>query len=88
MWHSEEKYDYVVHAEMNALLHSTGPLKGATLYVTMYPCKECAKAICSAGISKVYYLDPKYQSEIADKLFKSCGIDVELIIGGTSGAEG
>lgn len=51
----EQKYPRVVHGEMNAILNSgdLGQLSGSTLYVTMPPCCECAKAIIQVGISKV-----------------------------------
>jgi len=42
---NDNKYPYVVHAEANAILNSTKQLKGATLYVVMFPCNECAKLI-------------------------------------------
>ena len=74
IWHSEDKYDYVIHAEMNALLHSTQYTKDCILYTTMFPCKECAKAICSAGISEIYYKDDKYKTALAVNLLKECGI--------------
>jgi deoxycytidylate deaminase len=77
LWESDEKHDYVVHAEMNALLHCLQYTIGCVLYTTMFPCKDCAKAICSAGISKVIYRDSKYMNEISVKLFKSCGIVLE-----------
>jgi dCMP deaminase len=79
LWNSEEKYDYVIHAEANAICHNSGNLRGASLYVTMFPCKDCAKLICSAGISKVFYRDAKYYNEITVSLFKSCGITLQQI---------
>lgn len=54
------KYPYVCHAELNAILNSNTTLKDATLYVTLFPCNECAKAIIQSGIKKVIYLDDKY----------------------------
>lgn len=76
LWTTDAKYEYVIHAEINALLHATQPVRGGTLYTTMYPCSDCAKAICSAGISKVFYADAKYSNEISDKLFRECKIEV------------
>jgi dCMP deaminase len=49
---------YVLHAEANAILKvasSTQSCKGATLYITMSPCKECSKLIHQAGITRVVY---------------------------------
>ncbi len=55
------KYMYVCHAELNAILNrSSGSLEGAKLYVTLFPCNECAKAIIQSGIREVIYLSDKY----------------------------
>ena len=57
----ETKYQYVVHAELNAILNASGKsLSGSTLYVGLFPCHECAKAIIQAGIKDVVYLSDKY----------------------------
>ena len=74
LWRSEDKYNYVIHAEMNALLHSTQYTANCVLYTTMFPCKECAKAICSAGIKAVYYSDSRFKTEIATNLFNQSGV--------------
>ena len=58
----ETKYPFVVHAELNAILNSSGKsLSGATLYVGLFPCNECAKAIIQSGIREVVYLSDKYK---------------------------
>ncbi len=55
------KYNYVVHAELNAILNAQGKsLNGARIYVDLFPCNECAKAIIQSGISEVVYLYDKY----------------------------
>ena len=54
------KYPYVCHAELNAILNSNVPLRDCTLYVTLFPCNECAKAIIQSGIRRVVYLSDKY----------------------------
>ena len=54
------KYAYVTHAELNAILNYRGNLEGAKLYVSLFPCNECAKAIIQAGIRTVVYSDDKY----------------------------
>lgn len=55
------KYPYVVHAELNAILNASGKdLKGSRIYVALFPCNECAKAIIQAGITEVIYLSDKY----------------------------
>jgi dCMP deaminase len=58
------KYPYVVHAELNAILNYKGDLSGCSLYTTLYPCNECAKAIIQSGIKKVYYLDKKKSNHL------------------------
>lgn len=75
----ETKYMYVCHAEFNAILNNGGrSLKGATLYSTLFPCNECAKAIIQSGIARVVYLEDKYaetDSVIASKrMFDMAGV--------------
>ncbi|MBR0385658.1 MAG: dCMP deaminase family protein [Erysipelotrichaceae bacterium] len=54
------KYAYVVHAELNAILNAPRPVHGCTLYVSLFPCNECAKAIIQSGIKKIVYESDKY----------------------------
>ncbi len=57
----ETKYKFVVHAELNAILNAAGkPLAGSKIYVALFPCNECAKAIIQAGVKEVVYLSDKY----------------------------
>ncbi len=74
----ESKYPYVVHAEPNAILNSTVSLDDTTLYVTLFPCNDCAKLIIQSGIREVVYLEDKYydkDSFIASrKMFDSAKI--------------
>ncbi len=57
----ETKYPYVVHAELNAILNSNGrDLRGSRIFVALFPCNECAKAIIQSGIREVIYLSDKY----------------------------
>lgn len=56
----DTKYLYVVHSEMNAILNYRGSLEGAKLYVSLFPCNECAKAIIQCGIKTIVYEDDKY----------------------------
>ncbi len=59
--YSETKYPFVVHAELNAILNARGKnLTGAKIYVALFPCNECAKAIIQSGIKEVVYLSDKY----------------------------
>lgn len=56
----DTKYPYVCHAEMNAIMNKNSEtVQGASLYVTMYPCNECAKLIIQSGISEVVYFEGK-----------------------------
>ena len=66
----QTKYAFVVHAELNAILNSKYPVSGCTLYVSLFPCNECAKAIIQSGIRTVVYDSDKYEhtpSVIASK---------------------
>lgn len=66
----DTKYPYVVHAELNAILNSTITLKGCRIYVSLFPCHECVKAIIQSGIVEIVFEDDKYigtQSDIAAK---------------------
>ena len=80
----ETKYPYVVHAELNAILNNRGvSLEGAKLYVALFPCNECAKAIIQSGIKQVIYLSDKYantDSVKASKLmFKCAGVKLSQL---------
>lgn len=67
----DTKYPYVCHAELNAILNSIGGnLQGCTLYVALFPCNECAKAIIQAGIKKIVYLSDKYSGSDSTKASK------------------
>lgn len=65
----DSKYLYVCHAEFNAILNTRNgsSLKGCTLYVTLFPCNECTKAIIQTGIKEVVYLDNKYEDQTTTK---------------------
>lgn len=59
---TDTKYPYVCHAELNAILNSGGnSLSGCRIYVALFPCNECAKAIIQAGIKEVIYISNKYK---------------------------
>lgn len=66
----DNKYPYVVHAEPNAILNATCPLEGCTLYVTLFPCNECAKLVIQSGIKKIVYMDDKYAGTLSDQASK------------------
>lgn len=78
----DTKYPFVCHAELNAILNrNSADLKNCTLYVTLFPCNECAKAIIQSGIKRVVYYSNKYdgtESVTASQfLFSKCGVSVE-----------
>lgn len=75
----DTKYLYTTHSELNAILnYRGGSLEGSTLYVSLFPCNECAKAIIQAGIRQVVYDDDKYAdtpSVLASKrMMRSAGV--------------
>ncbi|MCL2865242.1 MAG: dCMP deaminase family protein [Lachnospiraceae bacterium] len=75
----ETKYVYSTHSELNAILnYSGGSLAGARLYVSLFPCNECAKAIIQVGIKKVIYDCDKYADTVAvmasKKMFDAAGV--------------
>lgn len=80
----DTKYPYVVHSELNAILNFRGDLRAmnnATLYVTLFPCHECTKAIIQVGIKHVIYLDNKYKdtpdNRESMRMLKAAGVTVE-----------
>jgi len=61
----DTKYPYVVHAELNAILNAHGrDLQGSRIYVALFPCNECAKAIIQSGVKEVLYLSDKYRDSM------------------------
>ena len=75
----ETKYPFVVHAELNAILNASGKsLAGAKLYVALFPCHECAKAIIQSGIKEVVYLSDKYHNtdstQASRRMLNSAGV--------------
>lgn len=80
----ETKYPFVVHAELNAILNARGKsLAGSTLYVGLFPCNECAKAIIQSGIKEVIYLSDKYHGtpsfEASRRMLNAAGIGLTEI---------
>lgn len=75
----DTKYPFVTHSELNAILnYRGGSLEGTTLYVTLFPCNECAKAIIQAGIKRVVYALDKYEDQpsfiASKKMFDAAGV--------------
>lgn len=80
----DTKYPFVCHAELNAILNSGSSLKGSRVYVTLFPCNECAKAIIQSGIKEVIYLSDKYadsdETKASKKMFSMVGISCRQYI--------
>ncbi len=75
----ETKYPYVCHAELNAILNNGGSsLEGCKIYVALFPCNECAKAIIQSGIKEVIYLSDKYADTVgtraSKRMFDAAGV--------------
>jgi len=75
----ESKYAYVAHAELNAIVSARRDLTNFDLYVTLFPCNECAKIVIQAGIKKIYYLEDKYENsetiQASKKMLTAAKID-------------
>ena len=76
---TDTKYPYVCHAELNAILNYTGTtLKKSKIYVALFPCNECAKAIIQSGIKEIIYMSDKYADtdsvKVSKKLFDMAGV--------------
>lgn len=69
---------YVLHAEANAILklaNSTQTCNGATLYLTLSPCKECSKLVHQSGIKRLVYIHP-YSDDEGLKFLQQAGIEI------------
>lgn len=75
----DTKYPYVIHAEVNALINTIAPTENCELFVTLYPCNECAKLLIQGGVKKITYLDHKYPDQdifrASEKLLKVTGVE-------------
>lgn len=72
---------YVLHAEANAILkvaRSTQSCEGATLYITLSPCKDCSKLIHQSGIKRVVFHE-QYKDTSGVDFLKKAGVEVELL---------
>ena len=79
----DTKYPFVCHAELNAILNNAGAsLKGCSIYVALFPCNECAKALIQKGISEIIYMSDKYadsdSTKAAKKMLDSAGVKYRL----------
>jgi dCMP deaminase len=72
------KYIFVAHAELNAVLNASEKLHGCKIYVSLFPCNECAKVIIQSGICEVVYLSDKYadtdEVKASKKMLESTGV--------------
>lgn len=81
----DSKYLYVCHAELNAILNChSGSVRGSTVYTTLFPCNECAKAIIQSGIASVVYRSDKYSDTdgvlASKRMFDSAGVKYRAYI--------
>lgn len=75
----ESKYLYAAHSELNAILnYRGGSLEGSKIYVSLFPCNECAKAIIQSGIRTVIYETDIYHNTDATRasrrMFDAAGV--------------
>jgi len=76
----DSKYLYVCHAELNAILNTRdgSALRGCKIYVTLFPCNECAKAIIQSGIKEIIYGSDKYAEQVSfqasKRMFEMAGV--------------
>ena len=81
-WHSEEKYDYVIHAELNAIANAQAvgvSVVGADIYLTLSPCHDCIKLLIQNQIKNVYYLKEYKDIELTKKIANNANINLERI---------
>ena len=81
----DTKYPYVCHAELNAILNNAGAnLSGCKIYVALFPCNECAKAIIQSGITEVVYLSDKYadtsSTRASKRMFDAAGVKYKHLV--------
>lgn len=80
---AQTKYPFVVHAELNAILNSNSDLRGCSIYVSLFPCNECAKAIIQSGISRIVYESDKYAdtdgTKVSKRMLKAAGVQLEQL---------
>ena len=80
---AQTKYPFVVHAELNAILNSNSDLRGCSIYVSLSPCNECAKAIIQSGISRIVYESDKYAdtdgTKASKRMLKAAGVQLEQL---------
>ena len=84
---NDTKYPFVCHAELNAILNAGGQdLRGARIFVALFPCNECAKAIIQSGIKEVIYISDKYAdtepTKASKMMFSAAGVKLTHFMSG------
>jgi dCMP deaminase len=80
IWQRPEKYGLVIHSEVNTILNANAKFTDATLYVTCFPCPECAKLIAArGGITRVVYASEYYTNTLSQDIFARSNIKVEKV---------
>lgn len=84
--HLSTKYPYVIHAERNAVLNYGGihsQLRGSKVFVTHFPCNECAKELVQVGVAEVVYLNDhdssNFSTQASLRMFEMCGLKVRQL---------
>lgn len=83
-WTSSEKYNYVIHAEMNAVANAQSvgvSVVGADIYLTLSPCHDCIKLLIQNQIKNVYYLDEYKDIELTREIADNSNINLIKIEG-------
>lgn len=78
-WNTEEKYKYVIHAEMNAVANACYngcEIKGSDIYLTLSPCNECIKLLLQFGIRNIYYLTEYKDFKLTQMIAKNSNINL------------
>ena len=79
----DTKYAYVVHAELNAILNANKLIDNCRLYVSLFPCNECSKAIIQSGIKEIIYESDKYKDldafKASKKMLEKAGVKLRQL---------
>ncbi len=78
-WERPTKYDYTVHAEMNAIFNCDHIPRGGTIYVPFWPCGDCAKNVAAAGIKRIVIGGDYYKSELTKTILEESGVELVFL---------
>ena len=81
-WYSDEKYLYVIHAEMNAIANAQASgvsVVGADIYLTLSPCHDCIKLLIQNQIANVYYLTEYKDIDLTKKIAENANINLRRV---------